>query len=733
MNPQLRSLLQVLGLNSIATRLTLSFAFLLMLFVGIGLTTVEQVRQIAQSNSRFQQTDMQRLRDVQELRSEFEGIGIQLLDVFTKNYESKNDLYVLIDARAAKIKQQFERLKQYQLNAEQQQALNTLIECNDLFRSHYYEVLDQYALDDLAGAKKIYTEQVEASRNTLLKEAQNFLDQEKLSFEARQREEEFKLKEMQERVFLLAAIAILIGASLALLTRRGVVRPLVVLETSAQKIAEGDYESKVPSTETIEVARVGQALNSMSEAIAQREREIEQLAYYDNLTHLPNRTLLLKQFDNMNLNGCGLVLMDIARLKTVNETLGFVTGDTLILETARRIQTALLEFNQEGTALAKFNGGTFAIVLPAIRKASSDGGIAHSDSEDVYELQSAQIKELLGLIDHHLTDPVRCSGYTVDVNLVYGIALCNAKSAATMNQAERSLNTLIRNGEVALYAAKAQTQTVVWYSDAQEASRLSHLSLLSDLRSAVQNSELQMWLQPKVKLADMQTYGFEALVRWQHPQRGFISPAEFVPFAERTGYISTVTMWMIERALQSLQLWQAQGLNLSIAVNVSTNDLRDESFPDRVRALMQRYDVSPANLRLELTESGIMEDPSSAIPLLQKLRELGIGLSIDDFGTGHSSLAYLQKLPVTELKIDRSFVINIDQLPSTQRLVKTIVEMGHGLQLSVIAEGIETAAERDTLRELGCDSMQGYFASKPLHGESLQKWLDQILLNARQT
>ncbi len=718
MTSRYRTLLEILGLNSIATRLTLSFAFLLLLFVGIGITTVEQVHQIAQRNNRFQQIDMQRLRDVQELRSEFEGIGIQLLDVFTKTYESKNDLYILIDARATKINKQFDKLKEFQLNAEQQQALNTLIECNELFRSHYYEVLDLYALDDLKAAKQVYTERVDPARNTLLQEAQNFLDQEKISFELRQNEEEAKLKQMQDRVFLLAAIAILIGACLALITRRGVVRPLVVLETSAQKIAEGDYESKVPSTETIEVARVGHALNSMSEAIAQREREIEQLAYYDSLTHLPNRTLLLKQFEAANLCGRGLVLMDIARLKTVNETLGFITGDTLILETARRIQSALLEFNREGAALAKFNGGTFAIVLPTALTTNEN------DNNTANEAQTEAIKHLIALINQNLTEPVRCSGYTVDVNLVYGIALCNSDSR--QGNSEQSLNTLIRNGEVALYAAKAQTQAVVWYSDAKEASRLSHLSLLSDLRSAVQNSELQMWLQPKVKLATMQTYGFEALVRWQHPQRGFISPAEFVPFAERTGYISTVTMWMIERALQTLQQWQTQHGDLSIAVNVSTNDLRDESFPDRVRALMERYDVSPANLRLELTESGIMEDPSSAIPLLQKLRELGLGLSIDDFGTGHSSLAYLQKLPVTELKIDRSFVINIDQLPSTQRLVKTIVEMGHGLQLSVIAEGIETAAERDTLRELGCDSMQGYFASKPLHGETLQKWVDQL-------
>jgi EAL domain-containing protein (putative c-di-GMP-specific phosphodiesterase class I) len=279
---------------------------------------------------------------------------------------------------------------------------------------------------------------------------------------------------------------------------------------------------------------------------------------------------------------------------------------------------------------------------------------------------------------------------------------------------------------VALYAAKRGNLSVAWYSDAQEASRLSHLSLVSDLRSAVKTSELQMWLQPKIHLSTMQGYGFEALVRWQHPQRGFISPAEFVPFAESTGYISMITEWMLNQALGTLASWKDSHPDQSIAVNVSTHDLRDPSFPDRVKKLMADYGVDPKLLKIEITESGIMEDPGSVIGLLNSLRDTGIQLSIDDFGTGYSSLSYLQRLPVNELKIDRSFVIDINLQPATQRLVKTIIEMGHGLGLSVIAEGIETEAERDTLQSLGCDAMQGYFASKPLHGAGLQGWLDKL-------
>jgi EAL domain-containing protein (putative c-di-GMP-specific phosphodiesterase class I) len=238
-----------------------------------------------------------------------------------------------------------------------------------------------------------------------------------------------------------------------------------------------------------------------------------------------------------------------------------------------------------------------------------------------------------------------------------------------------------------------------------------------------------MWLQPKTHLKDGKAYGFEALVRWQHPTRGFISPAEFIPFAERTGYISMLTMWMLEQAVITLKNWQDYHPAQTIAVNVSTHDLRDPTFPDQVAALLQQYAIKPASLKLEITESGIMGDPDSTIALLKRLRDIGLDLSIDDFGTGYSSLSYLQRLPVSELKIDRSFVTNIESLPGTQMLVKAIIEMGHGLGLSVIAEGIETAAERETLRLLGCDSMQGYFVSKPLYAEGLQKWLTNLPAN----
>jgi EAL domain-containing protein (putative c-di-GMP-specific phosphodiesterase class I) len=231
-----------------------------------------------------------------------------------------------------------------------------------------------------------------------------------------------------------------------------------------------------------------------------------------------------------------------------------------------------------------------------------------------------------------------------------------------------------------------------------------------------------MYVQPKIDFASGQVSSVEALVRWKHPEKGFIFPDQFIPFAEQTGYIGMVTRWMLAQALRTLAAWAPSHPELSLAVNLSTRDLQDPEFCNHVKQLIEQHGVPPQRLRLEIVESGLMEDPQSSVAVLHALRELGVQLSIDDFGTGYSSLAYMQQLPVTELKIDRSFITGVDGLPGTQRLVKTMIEMGHGMGLMVTAEGVETEAEKETITRLGCDVMQGYLGSRPLHGAAWQAW-----------
>jgi len=354
--------------------------------------------------------------------------------------------------------------------------------------------------------------------------------------------------------------------------------------------------------------------------------------------------------------------------------------------------------------VARLSGGSFAALFSAPNRAA--------------------VETLRERIEQAMGAPVHCSGHSVDLSLTYGLADSGDQTA--QGATVLPVDTLLRNAEVALHSAKRAAVGFAWHSEAQEAARLSHLSLLSDLRQAVATSQLQMWLQPKFSLATGLAVGAEALVRWQHPTRGFVSPAEFVPFAEQAGYITMVTDWMLQQALQTLAAWAPTHPELSIAVNVSTRDLQHKGFAERVARMIEASGVPAKRLRLEITESGLMDDPTHSVALLHALRDIGTPLSIDDFGTGYSSLAYLQKLPVSELKIDRSFIDRLDQSPGTQKLVRAMTEMGHGLDLMVTAEGVETEAERETITRLGVDVMQGYLASKPLHGDKLQAWFDAL-------
>jgi diguanylate cyclase (GGDEF)-like protein len=704
MTDKITSPARMLSLRRIGVRLALSYGVLLLMFACTVTLAVVEIQKMAKLSKRFASNDMQRLLMVQKISASTEAASSALLRLLTAERKERESEYALVDEQYRMIGQYISTLSTALKDDQQEQTLQRLMQRRSEYQDAYISTVDQLEDEGQEAAQKTFVKKVQPALDALLKESNALSNRERDQIQATQLQAQKELERTGFIVALLSLLAVAMAAVLAWLTTRSVVRPLARLESSALQIASGDYKTKVPPTKTEEIHRVGAAINAMTTAIDKREQEIEHLAYYDTRTNLPNRTLLLKTYAQPVAHH-GLILMDVARLKIVNETLGFDTGDTVISEAAMRIKNALEStLTANKTFLTRLPGGSFALLCEA--------------------KDAAKIEEIKSRIEHAMLQPVHCGPHVIDVSLVFGIAASTESALPII--------TLLRNAEVALYAAKRSGSKVAWYSDAQEASRLSHLSLLSDLRSAVKSSALQMWLQPKIHLSTMEGYGFEALVRWQHPTRGFISPIEFVPFAESTGYIGVITEWMLRQALSTLASWKESHPKQTIAVNVSTFDLRDPHFPDRVKNLMEEYAVDPKLLKIEITESGIMEDPASVIVLLHRLRETGIQLSIDDFGTGHSSLAYLQKLPVNELKIDRSFVIDIDQQSATQRLVKTIIEMGHGLGLSVIAEGIETQAERDTLFSLGCDAMQGYFASKPLHGAKLQEWLEKLSASTSQ-
>ncbi|MDZ7890683.1 MAG: EAL domain-containing protein [Rhodoferax sp.] len=691
---------------SIAARLAWALGALVLLLLLALAQGAWQLRLVTSLTQQFAYGDMQRLLRVQTLSQQIEGAGSALVRLVHATRAERVQEYAVVDERNRTLDGLIQTLSQDLMDAHQEATLGLLVERRQRYADAFINTVDQIEAEDLSAAVRILNAEVNPALRELLESSKALQQRERERAETRLSDALALLERVISGLALVSALAMGLAVVVAWRTARGIVVPLQQLEAVALTIADGDYTQRVVRTGTREVDRVGRALNTMAEAVSQREQEIVRLAYQDGLTGLPNRTALLSPLQPATTPANTVVLMDVARLKSVNETLGYTTGDSLIRELAVRASEVAAQAVELGLigacpTLARLTGGMFAlaVVVP--------------DREAITRLHQ--------LLDAAMAPTVACSGHLVDLAVAYGCA--DTPVIAAPRSTPHSLSTLLRNAEVALHSAKRAPGGFAWYSEAQEAARLGHLSLVSDLRVAVAQSQLQMWLQPKFSLHDGRPVGAEALVRWAHPERGMVSPAEFVPFAEQTGHITMVTDWMLSEALRTLQQWQHSHPDLTIAVNLSTRDLQDPGFAQRLAQRVAASGVAPKRLRLEITESGLMEDPAKSVALLHALRAEGMPLSIDDFGTGYSSLAYLQKLPVSELKIDRSFVDGIDAAPATQRLVKAMIEMGHGLGLMVTAEGVETPAERDTLRDLGCDVMQGYLGSRPLHGEKLQAWL----------
>ena len=685
----------------IGRRLALGFGVLVSLML-LALSQVGwQLRSVGQITQQFATGDMQRLLRVQQLSLETEGVGTPLTRLLYASRENREREYTEIDDRTRRIDNIIESMVNDLKDSGQEETLQRLQEARARYQAAYVATADEVEKDDKPAATRALFEQANPALIAMLQESNHLLQRERERIETQLTDAQILFHKVTLWVGGLSALVVSLAAWLAWRTTVSVVTPLRALESAARDIARGNYDNRVPTTGTTEIDRVGGALNKMAETVSQREQQIVRLAYEDALTGLPNRTALLQPIQVPTMAPNTVALLDLARLKVVNETLGYTTGDTLIQQLGRRTAavfsaSAMAQHIGLNPVVARLSGGTFAAAFCAPSR---------SDAQALHVALKAAMAEV-----------VQCSGHSVDMDISIGYA--DSANATT----PLPVGTLLRNAEVALHTAKRTAQGHAWHSEAQEAARLDHLSLVTDLRRAVAESQLQMWLQPKFSLATGKPVGAEALVRWQHPSRGFVSPAEFVPFAEQTGYITLVTDWMLREALNTLQQWAALQPHLTIAVNVSTRDLQDAGFAVRVDQLLKASGVEPKRLRLEITESGLMEDPNKSIALLHTLRDLGTPLSIDDFGTGYSSLAYLQKLPVSELKIDRAFIDKIDSTPGSQKLVKAMIEMGHGMELMVTAEGVETVAERATIAALGCDVMQGYLASKPLHGAALQQW-----------
>ncbi len=502
----------------------------------------------------------------------------------------------------------------------------------------------------------------------------------------------------QLRVLLMGLVAASLGGSLvgSFFIARGITRPLNQLARSAARISHGDYSETIEVTSKDEIGALAEAFRHMREGIAAHEGEILRLAYKDQLTDLPNRALFNDRLAGaVNLarrNGSPLavMIMDLDRFKHINDTLGHAIGDKLLREVGTRLRSVL----RESDTVARLGGDEFGVLLP-------------TGSE-------ARIVDVVRKIMDCIGKPIDCDGQWLDIGASIGIA--------RFPEHGDNPSMLIRHADIAMYLAKAANSDFAFYDPAHDGTQQEQLSLLGELRRAVERNELRMFYQPKIDLRTGRTKGVEALVRWMHPTRGIVPPIEFMPFAERTGFVRTVTRWVLQTALQRCGQWLADGIRLQVSVNISVRDLQNPDLPDIVGGLLASCAVPAELICLEITESSFMENPQRALHTLGRLRALGVRLSIDDFGTGFSSLAYLRKLRVHEMKIDRTFIAAMED-ENDLVIVRSTIELAHNLGLHVVAEGIEDERSFARLRAMGCDEAQGYFMSRPLPEEKLLEWL----------
>ena len=443
---------------------------------------------------------------------------------------------------------------------------------------------------------------------------------------------------------------------------------------------------------------LGLALGRQSAAVRRGAEQTAHQAMHDELTGLPNRLLFRDRTEHAigaaHRDGIqtAVMLMDVDRFREINDTLGHHAGDRVIAAVAARLRGAL----RSSDTLARLGGDEFAVLMPRIME------------------ESAAV-QLAARIRTALAAPLILHGVLLDIRVSIGVAVYPDHGG--------DVNSLLQRAEIAMYVAKDTRTALQVYDPSTDEHSTERLALVGELRHALDRGEIVVHYQPKATMVDGRVRSVEALVRWQHPERGLLGPYEFVHLAEHTGLIRPLTHHVLRTALEQCRQWRDRGIDLSVAVNLSVRDLVDLDLPAAIAAELDRFGLEPRSLAIEITETMLVLDPNRTIEVLARLHEMGVRVSLDDFGTGWSSLSYLQRLPVDELKIDRSFICDLAASDTDSSIVEATVALARNLGLTTVAEGVETAETWDQLVRLGCDVAQGYFISRPLPAAELEVWL----------
>jgi diguanylate cyclase (GGDEF)-like protein len=508
--------------------------------------------------------------------------------------------------------------------------------------------------------------------------------------------EPLRSMELQQALVVLAGIVA--AVVVALMLARGISRPIRAITAAARRIGAGDYSPLTLDARKDEVGELATTFRALQAGVEANLSRMTELAHRDELTGLPTRILFVDRLEQAIAAGSragtpvAVLILNLDHFGDVNETLGHPIGDMLLREVATRLRSVVRRAND---SVARIGGDEFAVLMV---------GSHTSDARRVADAV-ARALELKMTLD----------GHVIDVRASIGVAVCPDHG--------HDLRRLMQRAETAMRAAKHEQLRIAIWDDRYDENGEKRLSLMSDLKKAVNNEELALIYQPRIALGESGEHYVEALVRWQHPTRGLVPPAEFVPLAEQTGFIRTITSWVLESAVAQCAEWRNRGLPMNISINISANDLLNSDMPLHLAQLLEKEGCSAQWITLEVTENAIIGEPGHALKSLERLKQLGCKLALDDYGTGYSSLAHLRRLPLDELKIDKSCTMGMTTDASDALIVRSTIDLAHKLGLTVVAGGVEDDATLNQLRELGCDAVQGFLVSRPLAPEDVPTWV----------
>ncbi len=505
--------------------------------------------------------------------------------------------------------------------------------------------------------------------------------------------------EARRGLILFSALLLILVTLTAIYVSGTIARPLRDLAGATRRLISGNYDSSVDVNADDEFGELATSFNAMRTAISEREERISQQAMYDSLTGLPNREKIVKDLRRTIDDAreadttVAVVSIRLTRMTAITSTLGLSASDELI-----RLAAHQLEVNLDANDILGHVGtNEFVLILP-------DNTVenALTYAERIESILGAGVR--LGRINITLQSAIGIAGYPQ-----------HGENAAD----------LVRNASIARSEAESVKERVRVYESGRQEHYVRQLRIVNDLLTALQREEIQLHFQPKIALPDGAPCGAEALVRWRHPELGYLAPDEFISAAEQAGTILHLTRYVLERALKFCRAWHDQNYELGIAVNLSARDLQDEYLPYFVLQVLKEQEIAAQKLTLEITENSVMQNVNHAVNVLECLRDIGVRISIDDFGTGHSSLAQLRNIPLHELKIDRSFVSNILEESENEAIVRSTIDLAHNMGLEVCAEGVEDEATLRHLSKIGCEQAQGYYLSKPVPCDYLIDWLEK--------